>query len=233
MVELMAILVRSCSTASPTLPPTILSGIENPLMLPKPDESAVLDSVRSSFPTLHIYFISLYPNHGFPFLFKQAFLAQVLRDGVQLVMTADILKHWSFENKIRSREFLSVVIDGIKKVEHILYRYYFSVLLELLELEDSLQTWRVDNSMVNLLKIIKTELRSKEPVVACIKYTKKLAKKNDKVKQWVNKTRSATVDVLEHHPLLLEPDRPTHGHHRGGNPATSFLQKTRGIAGHK
>ena len=59
MVELMAILVRSCSTASPTLPPTILSGIENPLMLPKPDESAVLDSVRLPSPLYICLFISL------------------------------------------------------------------------------------------------------------------------------------------------------------------------------
>jgi len=202
MVELMSILVRSCGTASDKVPPTLLPGLETPLSLHPDDQRAVLDS---------------------------AFLAQLLRDGVQLVMAIDILKHWSYENKQKSREFLTIVLEGIQKVEHPLYRYYFSVLLELFEIDDSVQTWRVDMTMVGLLRTIKNQLHSKEPVLTCIKFTKKLGKRNEKAKQWLSRNKANATEVLEHHPWVNEPEKPG----ARGSGAVAFLQKTRGMAIHK
>lgn len=125
-----------------------------------------------------------------------------------------------------------MVFDGLAKSDYITYRSYFQVIAELLDIEDSFQPYRVDTTMVQLLKLIKNVLHGKDCILTSVKYTKMLGEHNDKVKQWMAKNKAKVSEVLDHHPYANEPEK---GIGIGGGPsspasgaravATSLLQK--------
>ena len=87
------------------------------------------------------------------FLNQDSFYHRVLSDNINVDRVGDIVAHTSWENKKFSNSIINIISTGLYTDENG-FSPYLSILSRLLKVNDSLQNWRMENSMDFLLKVL-------------------------------------------------------------------------------
>ncbi|ELR15597.1 ubiquitin domain containing protein [Acanthamoeba castellanii str. Neff] len=169
------------------------------------------------------------PNKDRDLLINSAFIIRLIKDGADPLATIDILKHYSWEDRKRSKMFLVDIKDVLNKASSEQLRLYFRIIKHLLLIQDSSQDWRIEYALVALHKSLgHSSITNKETVGACIKFIQKLSEKNDKVKAWLVKNKTISNEIVEHHQRLIqaEKEKEAAASGTGGSRSAFSLAKT-------
>jgi len=181
LVQTVALLVRCTDPQNEKdlLPPTLYD-TENILVLPRKDSDLLLET---------------------------AFLIQLVKDGTDPLSTISILKHFSWEDRKRSKMFLFDLKEAVNKSTHMQLRSFFRVIKHLLVIPDSIQEARVEFIVVALHKALGHQISNKDAMSAAIKFIHKLYEKQDKVKAFVSKNKTLSNEILDNYQRLVQAEK--------------------------
>jgi hypothetical protein len=110
-----------------------------------------------------------------------------------------IAKHYCWEDKEHTKMFFSVVEEGLLRLHYLQYVPFLKLFSHLVNIEDSLQTFRIVYGLVDtVLKNIEEHLRNKPGAIeVCAKCLVKIANKNDKFKKKLFDYKSKINSVME------------------------------------
>jgi len=146
LLELLSILVCCCqiSTESETntLPPTFINLDQNQNKLGG-NQKFLLSQTESDL------------------LLGKAFFPKIIREGNQIESISQMCIHLCWENKKVSKFMINIIKDGMSKVGPSLFKPYFKVLKQLLNIKDTCRVWRIDAALVTYLQIIESNSHKK------------------------------------------------------------------------
>jgi hypothetical protein len=110
-----------------------------------------------------------------------------------------IARHYCWEDKQHTTMFFSIVEEGLLRLHYLQYISFLKLFSHLVNIEDSLQTFRIEYGLVNIiLKTIEEHLHNKPGAIEmCAKCLVKIANKNDKFKKKLFDCKSKINSVME------------------------------------
>jgi len=167
MMEIISILVRSCSTERGT-PPTIIPG---PVL-----ELSTSDKEQ---------------------LLSKLFLTKMIKEGINMEATSDILRYWCWDNERLSKILIDLICDGIDRLNFDQFKPYFHLLTSILEkIADGLVALRYDYGLTTLLKVIEKNTKYKNATESCITYFVQVGNKQKEARDWIFTNKAIVNNVL-------------------------------------
>eukprot|EP01119_Soliformovum_irregulare_P021052 TRINITY_DN6926_c0_g2_i1.p1 TRINITY_DN6926_c0_g2~~TRINITY_DN6926_c0_g2_i1.p1 ORF type:complete len:2370 (+),score=711.86 TRINITY_DN6926_c0_g2_i1:42-7151(+) len=170
MVDLLCHLVCSCKTEIPsdTKPP--------PTTTPGPIFQ--LNSIDSDL------------------LLGKHFFSKLIREAISIDSVAKMTTHLCWENKNVSKLFINLIKDGLSKGTDEHFKSFFAILGAILDIQDSIQVWRIDAALYLHLTVIQGNAFRKDAVDTFVKYIMELANRNEQAKIWLFKHKEKLNQVL-------------------------------------
>lgn len=129
-------------------------------------------------------------------LLGDKFLPRVVHDNLNVSAISKICQHFCWEDKARSQDVLDFICKGINDVDFELFRPYFVVMLDLFNIQDSLQEFRVGCGMEKLLTVIKHNTRFKNATLHSVTHVIHMCKENDLVNEFMSHATEHWVEML-------------------------------------
>ena len=120
----------------------------------------------------------------------------MIREGVQVRATRDLAVHLAWEDERASKMFLSILREGFTKLPSDQLVPYLKVQTSLLNMQDSLQAWRVEAAMCFHLRVMEVHVSKMESIDLHEQYLGRLGAKNELVKLWLLKRKEVVNTVM-------------------------------------
>jgi len=136
-----------------------------------------------------------FPEDEKAYLMDKLLWTRFIRDNVNSEVIKKMVCHLSWKSKKFSKLIIFLIKDGLLNEEPSMFSNYFSLLQSLLDLNDSIQDWRVDVAMCSHLPVIEANISRKACIDTYVKLLQILGS-NQKVKYWCMKYREPLNSLL-------------------------------------
>jgi len=130
-------------------------------------------------------------------LFHKPFIFKLIREDINPRAVHKIAVHYCWESKPYTKLFLDIFVAGLNKVRSERFPPYLRFFDRLININDSLLSWRIDQGLISYLKAIQKNIYSKESVERCVNFLVKMAETNSKFRKKLFKQRTKINEILQ------------------------------------